>query len=502
MAATISSALNWWARETPDQLALRVADHDICYAELDAWVDRIADQLLRSGLKHGDRIGTVGATSIAHCALLLGVIRAGGIASPVSARLTEREAFEFFEKTRPSCVFLDADQLSRHPRLSEIAGTQQPMSAVDEMRTASYEPREWNNDPDDAVGIIATSGSTARPKGVVYTHRTMLSYAAEFSMGEAFCGPGSRAIALSPLSTSGGFVQMIEFVVLGATLRFEAAFEPVRALQLLTSERINMFQGVPLFFERIAACPGFAEADLSNLRFTGIGGARVPRSLLDTWIKKGCLLRQIYGQTEAGGAITFMSRRDGENFPEKAGRGGMFTEIRIIDEEGRFLGPNQTGQIVIRGPSVMKGYWEDAEATAKTLVDGWLRTGDLGSVDEHGYLSFYDRMKDIIISGGLNISAAEVERVVAEFPGVLEVAVIGAADDKFGETPLAVVHAREVLDIALLVEHCNQYLSNYKVPRYVEIEIDPLPRLATGKLAKPAIRSKYAPLLATLVRVR
>lgn len=502
MAATISSALKWWSLETPQQLALRVGDQDIGYAELDAWVDRIADQLQKAGLKHGDRVGTVGATSIPHCALLLGVIRAGGIASPVSSRLTEREAQEFFEKTRPSCVFLDADQLSRHPRLGDIAGPQRPMAEVEGMRAASFEPRHWDNDPEDSVGIIATSGSTARPKGVVYTHRSMLSYAAEFSMGEAFCGPGSRGIALSPLSTSGGFVQMIEYIVLGATLRFEAAFDPERALQLLAGERINMFQGVPLFFERIAACPGFAEADLSQLRFTGIGGARVPRSLLDTWMRKGCLLRQIYGQTEAGGAITFMSRRDGEKYPEKAGRGGMFTEIRVIDENGQFLGPDQTGQIVIRGPSVMKGYWEDPEATAKTLVDGWLRTGDLGSVDEQGYLSFFDRMKDIIISGGLNISAAEVERVVAEFPGVLEVAVIGAADDKFGETPLAVVHARGSLDIAGLVAYCNQNLSNYKVPRYVEVEAEPLPRLATGKLAKPAIRSKYAPLVPTLVRVR
>jgi len=502
MSATISSALNWWAHETPEQLALRVGDENIRYDELDAWVNRIADHLQRSGLKHGDRVGTVGATSIPHCALLLGVIRAGGIASPISSRLTEREALEFFEKTRPSRVYLDSDQLARHPRLGEVAGTQIPMTEIAALRGADYEPRHWDNDPEDAVGIIATSGSTASPKGVVYTNRSMLSYAAEFSMGEAFCGPGSRGIALSPLSTSGGFVQMIEYIVLGATLRFESSFDPERALQLLTSEYINMFQGVPLFFERIAACPGFEQADLSHLRFTGIGGARVPRTLLDTWMSKGCLLRQIYGQTEAGGAITFMSRRDGERYPEKAGRGGMFTEIRIIDEEGRFLGPNQTGQIVIRGPSVMKGYWEDPEATAKTLVDGWLRTGDLGSVDEQGYLSFFDRMKDIIISGGLNISAAEVERVVAEFPGVLEVAVIGAADEKFGETPLAVVHAREKLDIARLVEHCNQYLSNYKVPRYVEVEAEPLPRLATGKLAKPAIRSKYTPLVPTLTRVR
>jgi fatty-acyl-CoA synthase len=294
----------------------------------------------------------------------------------------------------------------------------------------------------------------------------------------------------------------MEFISLGASLRFEASFDPERALHLLESERIYMFQGVPLFFERIAACPGFEQADLSALRYTSVGGAPVSRALLETWMRKGCLLRQIYGQTEAGGAITIMTKRDAARLPHKAGRGGMFTELRVIDAEGNFVGPDEVGQIVIRGPSVMKGYWNDPEATARTLVDGWLRTGDLGSIDAEGYLSFADRMKDIIISGGLNISALEVERVVAEFAGVVEVSVIGAPDAKFGETPLAIVHSTAALDVTALIEHCNRHLANYKVPRYVVVEAESLPRLATGKIAKPALRAKYQPLVPGLPRVR
>jgi fatty-acyl-CoA synthase len=355
---------------------------------------------------------------------------------------------------------------------------------------------------DAPVGIIATSGSTARPKGVVYTHRSMLAYAAEFAIEEPFSGPGARALALSPIATSAGFVQLMEFVSLGASLRFEAVFDPERALEILERERIYMFQGVPLFFERIAACAGFAGADLSALKYTSVGGAPVSRTLLETWMKKGCLLRQIYGQTEAGGAISIMSKRDAAAQPSKAGKGGMFTELGIIDADGNFLPPNTPGQIVIRGPSVMQGYWNDPETTARTLVDGWLRTGDLGSLDEHGYLTFIDRMKDIIISGGLNISAAEVERAVAEHPGVLEVAVIGAPDARFGETPLAIVHAKGGVVIAELIEHCNRQLADYKVPRYVVLETEPLPRLATGKIAKPALRAKILPLVPGLPRVR
>lgn len=504
MATTLSAALSWWAHETPDQPALLIGDDSLSFGELDAWASRIAAHLIEvRGLRHGDRVGTLGGSSLAHCALMLGIVRAGGIVSPLSTRLSEREVREFYERTRPAMVFMDADTLGRHEGLEAVAGPRLPMSDLDAIRGAAYTARRWKNDPEDAVGIIATSGSTARPKGVVYTHRSMLSYAMEFAIEEPFAGPGSRALALSPLATSAGFVQLMEFVTLGATLRFEASFDPERALQLLQRERVNMFQGVPLFFERIAACPGFAQADLSALRFTSVGGAPVPRALLETWSRKGCLLRQIYGQTEAGGAITIMSKRDAAALPSRAGRGGMFTELGIIDADGNFLGPNEPGQIVIRGPSVMRGYWDDEEATAKTLVNGWLRTGDLGSLDEQGYLSFIDRMKDIIISGGLNISAAEVERIVAEFPGVVEVAVIGAADAKFGETPLAIVHAGQPgLDIEQLIAHCNRHLADYKVPRYVAFEEQPLPRLATGKIAKPALRAKYAELVPTMKRVR
>lgn len=502
MTMTLSRALAWWAHETPENPALLVGAEEVTFAALDRWVTGIASSLVAMGVQPGDRVGTLAGTSIAHCALLLGVVRAKAICNPLSVRLAERETREFYELTQPKWVFVDDDQAAKRAGIEALGATVLPMSQVVSMREPVAAVTLPALDVDDAVGIIATSGSTARPKGVVFTHRTMVGYAQEFAIEEPFIGPGARALALSPIATSAGFVQLMEFVTLGASLRFEAAFDPERALKLLQDERIYMFQGVPLFFERIAACPGFATADLSALKYTSVGGAPVTRTLLETWMRKGCLLRQIYGQTEAGGAISIMSKRDAARLPSRAGKGGMFTQLGIIDADGRLLPPNVPGQIVIRGPSVMKGYWNDPENTAKTLVDGWLRTGDIGSLDEEGYLTFIDRMKDIIISGGLNISAAEVERVVAEHPGVVEVAVIGASDPKFGETPLAIVHAAGDLAIPLLIEHCNRHLADYKVPRYVVVSGEPLPRLATGKIAKPALRSKYLPLVPTLVKVR
>jgi fatty-acyl-CoA synthase len=309
-------------------------------------------------------------------------------------------------------------------------------------------------------------------------------------------------LGIAPMSASSGFVQLMHYTTLGCSLHLDSAFDPPKVLRLITEEKINSFGGVPLLFERVAALPEFAKADLSSLRLATVGGARVSRALLDAWMAKGVVLRQIYGQTEAGGNSTIMPRHLAATQPEKCGWGGVFTEHRIKASDGRICGPNELGEILIRGPGVMLGYWNNPKATDEAIRDGWLHTGDLGMLDEQGLLTFVDRIKDIIISGGLNISAAEVERAVAEFPGVEEVVVIAAPDPKFAETPMAVVYGPGAIDVPELVRHCNGRLADYKVPRYVVVEDEPLPRLPTGKLSKPAVRAKYKEAFASLPRVR
>jgi fatty-acyl-CoA synthase len=189
-------------------------------------------------------------------------------------------------------------------------------------------------------------------------------------------------------------------------------------------------------------------------------------------------------------------------YPEKCGRGGIFTELAIVDANGKRVPPGTPGEILIRGPGTMIGYWNNPEATVATIKDGWLHTGDLGVLDEDGMLTFVDRLKDIIISGGLNISAAEIERCLCEFAGVEEAAVIAASDAKFGETPLAIVYGTQSINGKKLIEHCNARLADYKVPRYLVIALEPLPRLATQKISKPALREKYKDAANRLERVR
>lgn len=498
---TLNSALAWWARTQGDTVALNVAGETVTYAELHDWSDRLAVWLADLSVVPGDRVGVCAANSLGYCALIFAVLRAGGIVSPMNARFTRHEVSEIVGDVGPRLVVADAAHLD----LVDGLGPQVvDLERVQGFRSgAAAEPDlDLDLDPESPVVIISTSGSTARPKGVMFTHRSMVDYAAEYHLQEPSIAQGARVLAIAPLSTSAGFVQLMHYTSLGCTLHMEPAFEPAAGLDLLVRERINAFGGVPLLFERIAAQPAFAEADLSNLRIVTVGGARVTRALLETWMGKGIVIRQIYGQTECGGNATIMPEALARDAPEKCGWGGPYTRLATIRPDGSRCDPGEVGEILLRGPGQMLGYWNNPGATAEAIQNGWLHTGDLGVLDERGLLTFIDRMKDIIISGGLNISAAEVERAVSDFPGVEEVVVIAAPDPKFAETPMAVLYASQAIDVAALIAHCNGRLADYKVPRYVVVEGEPLPRLATGKLSKPAVRAKYKDQIADLPRVR
>lgn len=499
MAQTIPGAIAWWARMRPHQPAVVLDGDAITYEQYHAWSGRIAARLIADGLAPGERVAVCAPNSLTYVALLLGIIRAGGIASPINARFTPREIAEMCETVEPRFFFASADAADR---ASAAGQTPRDLREIEALRVGDAVPAPHDPDPDAAVVIISTSGSTARPKGVVFTNRSMTAYAGNWALEETSASAGSRIISLAPLSTSAGFVQLMQYTIAGCTLYMMPQFEPLKALELIEREQITCFGAVPAFFEFIAALPEFAQADLSSLRLATAGGARVSRSLLETYRAKGVIIRQIYGQTEIGGNATMMPEHLAIAAPEKCGWGGMFMDLRVVRPDGSDCAPDEPGEILMRSPGMMKEYWRNPEETARTIRDGWIHSGDIGVLDERGLLTFVDRLKDLIISGGLNISAAEIERVVCEFPGVVEALAIAAPDPKFGETPLVVYHGPAEVETAALIAHCNQNLSNYKVPRYLAFSPEPLPRLATGKLSKPAVRQLYATAHETLPRVR
>lgn len=505
MGFTVTSAFLWWVREHPARIALDFDGEELSYADLHAWSSRVAAALVADGIGPGDRVAICAANTLDYAVLIVAIMLAGGIHAPLSFRSSARELRTSLAMATPALLFTDA---ARAPAAREALGEAEadrlrPLDGIRPLRgAAAPDPALLHRpDPDEPVFIIGTSGSTGTPKGVVYTHRSIMTYAAEFAIMEPRTGNGGSILAAGPYSSTSGTLLLMQFLSVGNTIHTQSRFTPETALRLLQDKKITTFLASTIFFERIAALPAFADADLSTIAFAQISGARVNPAILKAYREKGVALRPAYGCTEAGGA---WAARDDTAFtePEKCGPGAMFTEFAIRGADGGFAPPGTAGEILIRSACLSQGYWNNPRATAEAFRDGWLHTGDKGVLDARGNLTFIDRIKDIIISGGLNISAMEVESVIAEVPGVEEVVVLSARDDQFGETPLAVAHGDPALTAEAIVAHCNAHLADYKVPRYVAIEPEPLPRMASGKISKLILREKYKDAPAFLPKVR
>lgn len=500
MPTTIDSVLRWWGREKPDQVALSQSGDGVTYAELNDWVGRVASRFADAGLHRGNRMCIYSVNRMEWAVAALATLRVGGVLAGINSKMVPDEVAYLLGDYAPVLLVADADGAAKYGQIGALIsrtgeGISSPalIGIEDIAGLRRGEPRDVqvDVDPDAPAVIVTTSGSTARPKGVMYSNHSVIDHVSAFVMEDPLNTQPATMLIVAPFNTSAGGMLLLHILLQGGTGFFESEFDPARALKTIEDNQVAIFCGAPIFLQRIAECPRFAEADISCVKISYTGGAAVPTKLLQAWADKGVIVRQMYGQTETGGWGVTNPRRYALSDPDRCGYGGPTRDIAIVDADGKALPPGEQGQILLRGPGTMLGYWNDPAATAATLKDGWLHTGDIGVVDERGLLKFVDRAKDIIISGGLNISAAEVERVIMEFSGVEEVAVLAVPDEKFGETPFAVVHGRDTLDVASLVQHCNARLSSYKVPRYVVVSGEPLPRLATGKISKPALRIQH-----------
>ena len=507
MSSTVADALIYWARTKPDVTAIDFDGDRISYAELDSWADGVGHLLLAHGVQPGDRVSFVGVNSLEWCAAALGAGKVGAIAAPFNNRMVARELSDLVADCEPRVIFCDTaiqtriDEIRSQNATFETSVFERDVRPLRGQRPITVRPPL--TDSSTPTAIVYTSGSTGRPKGVVFTHGSIAGVMHEWSLLEPVSSRDLRPLLVLPLFSAAGIIWGIARTVMqGGTLLLQPRFDPARALEVLVEDKPNTFTGPPILFEQIANIEGFETADLSHLSTAHVGGARVPVDLLGRWLPRGVALRQLYGQTEIGGTASVTRAQDTAAGAETCGRGGIFTKFRVVDTDGEDCPPHVTGEILLRGPGMMAGYWRNEEATRAALVGGWLRTGDLGKLDEHGYLTFVDRLKDMIISGGLNISPVEIEAVIATLGGVEEVAVISVPDEKFGETAAALITASGPLTENDVVAHCNERLADYKVPRYVVLRREPLPRLASGKIAKPLLRATYAGIPDSYARVR
>lgn len=504
MAFTVSRAFTWWSIDRPDRVALDYEGEPLTYGELHAWGARVAAWLAGQGVKPGDRVSTVAANSLDYAVLIVGIMLSGGINAPLTFRASARELRRSLDLLTPTLLFCDGERAACATEAlgDGEAAKLRSLDVIRGLRDAPEPPPPYEAKPEDPLFIIGTSGSTGVPKGVVYTHGSTMTYAAEFAIMEPATGNGGSILAAGPYSSSSGTLLLMQFLSVGTTIYAQNRFTPELALAMLQEKKITTFLASVIFWERIAALPEFGKADLSTIRFAQISGARVNPALLARYRDKGLVLRQAYGCTEAGGA---WAARDNtaSSEPDKCGPGAMFSRYRIVRPDGSDAPAGEPGEILIESDGLTAGYWNDPDQTARAYRQGWFYSGDRGVMDDRGNLTFIDRIKDIIISGGLNISAMEVEGAIAEIDGVEEVVVIAATDSDFGETPLAVIHGdMDRLDPQAIVRHCREALASYKVPRYVALEREPLPRLPSTKINKVLLREKYKDASSFLEKVR
>ena len=486
---TVLDALSAWSLRQPEAPALQDPVRSFTWRSLVEAQNRAAGRLIESGIRPGDRVGVLGPLSADWAVAALGVLRAGAVLCPLNERLSAYELTDVFERLGPSLVIA-------------AEGNSAVEGVVDGPRVVALETfdtyggtaplPDLPRDPARPVVVIPTSGSTGLPKGVVHTHESLLGAFFEWVLQAPELLRG-RALNVSAMSFAAGLLNgFLGPLVLGGSVVLLPRWDPRTALALIRDEKITTFAATTIFYEQMAGLPAFADADLSSLTVAFTGGNPVTTELIDAWSAKGVGLRQAYGLTESSSNVTWPTVDLSLRSPESVGQGGILTRVVVADADGAPLPPGEPGEIRISGPGVAVGYWNDDALTAETMGDGWLRTGDVGVIDEHGALRVVGRTKDVIITGGMNVYAAEVERAALTLPGVVEVAVIGVPDDEFGETPALVIRTATPITEEDVLAHCRERLASYKVPRYVVLVTEPFPRTPSMKIDKAKVRRQNA----------
>ena len=473
--------LNERARITPDKLALISVEtgERLTYAQLNARAEAAAAEIVDDGLHPGDRFGLLGHNSIDYVARFFGATKCGVIAVPLSTRATLHELHVIARDCSMSAVWY-----------GEGFENELPVSGYRLTADVNGQPATGNRQPDSnrqPATLLYTSGTTGKPKGVMIPRRQLL-----WNGYNTVINWGLREDDISPVFTpiyhAGGLaVFMIPLFCAGGTIVLHKSFDAAEVWRTIERERCTVVLGVPTIWKLLAEAPEFEQVNLESVRWFVSGGAPLPASVAEIYRRRGITLRQGYGLTEVGVNCFTISDDDVARKPGSIGRPMMFTEVALLDEQGREVEIGEIGEMHIRGPHVSSGYWQnEIETNAAYLEGGWFRTGDLARRDDEGFFYIAGRRKEMFISGGVNVYPVEIEGELLLHPAVSDAAVVAVPDETWGESGVAFVVAREITS-----EELSQYLSariaKYKLPKQI-IFLDSLPRSPYGKVEKVKLR--------------
>jgi fatty-acyl-CoA synthase len=501
---TFDGFIRHWASNRPDQTALCEAERSLTYGELDHMTARVASMLLDAGLQKGDRIAWIGKNSDLYFSLFYGAARVGIVMVPIGWRLAPAEWEYIVNDTGAKLLFTGAgfdgvaDSLAgKIPAVERIIGEGEARAIIVAALKRDFEPAG----PDDAVLQLYTSGTTGNPKGAVLSNRNLFAlrkHAEGSDQAYTKWDEDEVVLVAMPCAHIGGTGLGIMAVASGLPALVLPEFTPDGVFDAIENSGVTRLFIVPAALQIMLQQPRCTQVDYSRLKYILYGAAPMPLELLRQCIKVfNAEFIQVYGMTETTGSIVMLPPEDhdpnGNARMRSAGKALPGVELRIVDGEGKDLPAGEVGEIWTRSSNNMAGYWNLPDATASTMADGgWIRTGDAGYLDEDGYLFIHDRVKDMIISGGENVYPAEVESAIFGHPDVLEVAVIGVPDEKWGEAVKAVCVPKPgaSIDADKIIGWARERIAAFKVPRSVDV-IAALPRNASGKILRKDLRAPY-----------
>ncbi len=508
---TFGGALAEHARTQPDAVALRFRDRVSTYREFNAHANQVANALIAAGIGKDARIAYLGKNSDHAVELVMGAAKAGVVFVPIIWRLAEPEIDYIVNDCGAAMIFVEPEFADRVRHAGEKGV---PIVLMGEEGGDPSWPRftAWRDAapdsepqvevvPEDVVLQLYTSGTTGFPKGAMLTHANGTRFRAVLQKAELpwmNSEKGESIMLAMPYGHIAGVGGTLLAVHAGQEMIILSEFEPGAVLDTIEKFRIRRLFIVPAAIKILLEHPRAANTDFSSIKTLSYGASPIPLELLKQGISVlKCGFVQMYGMTETWGTVVALPPED--HGPDRlrvmssAGKALPGVEIRILDEEGKDLPPNTVGEVAIRGPSVMKGYWNRPEDTARTLIgDGWLRTGDAGLLDEEGYLFIQDRIKDMIITGAENVYPAEVESAIYGHPDVADVAVIGVPDEKWGEAVKACVVLKPGAkpDADSIIAHARSKIAGFKCPKSIDF-IAELPRNPSGKILRRQLREPY-----------
>jgi acyl-CoA synthetase (AMP-forming)/AMP-acid ligase II len=502
------------ARAYPHKLAVAYGSTKWSYTQFNSRANRLANVLYRLGIRQGDNIALLQYNTPEMLVSMFACFKAGCGAVPINFRLHPNEFSFIIDHSDAAVVILSPefnqtlmDIRERLPKVRHfitLAGAGNGLLDIEKL--LSQESDQWIDadvHPDDLAWLFYTSGTTGMPKGAMLTHRNLLAMTMNFyaDICPGF-GPDDVVLHAAPLSHGSGCYALPNIGKAAANVILEAkSFDPELVFKTIEQYRVTNMFAAPTMINVMINSPAVDKYDHSSLKALNYGGApMLVEDLKAAVAKLGPCLVQLFGQAESPMTITYLPHKDHnvEGTPEQirrlasAGIARTEVEVRILDTHNKELPPGEMGEIVTRSDLVMKGYWRNPEATAETIVNGWLYTGDMGYMDDNGYLFIMDRSKDMIISGGENIYPREIEEVLIRHSAVKEVAVIGIADPKWGEAIKAIVARVPEKSVTEkeLIDFCKDNIASYKKPKSVDF-VDELPKNNYGKILKRELRAKY-----------